>query len=275
MRKILLAFDGTNFSRGAFEFARQLNQQSPGLVTGVFLPQVNYSNIWSYAGTAAMSPMFIPMAENEDIIAIEKNIARFESLCQKNHIEYRVHKDFTDFALPALFKETRFADLLILGSENFYASLGIGEPNESTTDTLHGTECAVLVVPEKFQFPESNILAYDGSDDSVFAIKQFAYLFPELCRNKTLLVYAKEEASKELPDEVYIEELAARHFTDLTLLKLQINPKDFFERWIRDRKGSVLVSGAFGRSIFSRIFKKSFVTDTIRDHNIPVFVTHR
>lgn len=275
MRKILLAFDGTNFSKGAFEFAKRINELSPVLVTGVFLPQINYSNIWSYAGSAALSPMFIPMVEDEDTIAIEKNIAMFESLCEKNHIEYRVHKDFTDFALPALTKETRFADLLIIGSEYFYKNLGVGEPNESVTDTLHGAECPVLVVPEEFEFPQSNIVAYDGGEDSVFAIKQFAYLFPELCGNKTLLVYAKEEGNKELPDESYIEELAARHFNDLTLLKLQINPRDFFETWIRDRKGSVLISGAFSRSIFSRMFKKSFVTDTIRDHKIPVFITHR
>src|SRR5215467_275379 len=102
MRKILLAFDGTNFSRGAFDFARRMNLHSPILLTGVSLPQINYANIWSYAGTAAMSPVFIPMIGNGDATAIERNIARFEALCDRNMIEYRVHRDFTDFALPAL-----------------------------------------------------------------------------------------------------------------------------------------------------------------------------
>ncbi len=275
MKKILLAFDGTHFSGGAFEFARRMNEQSPILLTGVFLPQINYANIWSYAGATAGAPMFIPLIENEDAVAIEKNIARFESLCQKNDIDYRIHKDFTDFALPALMKETRFADLLIVGSESFYENLGINEPNESLKDALHGSECPVLVVPEEFQFPKSNILTYNGSDDSVYAIKQFTYLFPELCRNKTLLVYAKEEADKELPDEVYIEELATRHFPDLTLMKLPISPKQYFNNWVTNRKGTILISGAFSRSVFSQIFKKSFVTDVIRDHKLPVFIAHR
>lgn len=270
-----MAFDGTHFSQGAFEFARRMNQKSPIFLTGIFLPQINYANIWSYAGTAAMSPMFIPLVEDEDVVAIEKNIARFESLCQKNKIDYKIHRDFTDFALPALTKETRFADLLIIGSESFYENLGINEPNESIKDALHDSECPVLVVPEKFEFPESNVLAYDGSADSVHAIRQFAYLFPELCANNTLLVYAKEEASKEFPDEALIEEFAARHFPDLTLSKLQINPKQFSKKWIVDRKGSILISGAFSRSVFSIMFKRSFVTDVIRDHNLPVFVAHR
>ncbi|MFI5185128.1 MAG: universal stress protein [Chitinophagales bacterium] len=274
MKKILLAFDGTNFSEGAFEFAKRMNEQSPILVVGVFLPQINYANVWSYAEGVAGS-LFIPLLEKEDTIAVQKNIAEFESLCQKNNMEYRTHRNFSDFALPMLKKETRFADLLIIGSESFYENLGINQPNESLKDTLHDSECPVLVVPEIFEFPESNILTYNGTDDSVYAIRQFTYLFPELCKNKTLLVYAKEEHEKEFPDVVYIEELAARHFPDLTLFRLPANPKQFFHKWASEKKASVLISGAFNRSIFSHMFKKSFVADVIRDHKLPVFVAHR
>ncbi|HZJ61462.1 MAG TPA: hypothetical protein VFD24_14335, partial [Chitinophagaceae bacterium] len=128
---------------------------------------------------------------------------------------------------------------------------------------------------EKFEYPQSNILAYNGSQDSVFAIKQFAYLFPELCGNKTLLIYAKDDTSKELPDEAYIEELTARHFPDLSLLKLKIDSKKFVETWMAGEKASILISGAFNRSIFSLMFRKSFVTDIIKDHKIPVFNAHR
>ena len=39
MKKILIAFDGTHFSDGAFEFARRVNELQPILLTGVFLPQ--------------------------------------------------------------------------------------------------------------------------------------------------------------------------------------------------------------------------------------------
>ena len=274
MKKILLAFDGTHFSEGAFEFARRMNEQSPVLLTGVFLPQIDYANLWSYAGGTSGN-LFIPLLEDEDAQLVQKNIAMFESLCQKNAIDYRVHKNFSDFALPGLKKETRYADLLIIGSESFYQNLGVNQLNESVKDALHASECPVLVVPEKFQFPKSNILTYNGSDDSVYAIKQFTYLFPELCRNTTLLVYAKEENDNELPDEVYIEELAARHFPGLTLMKLPVNPKQYFNTWVSDRKASILISGAFSRSVFSQMFKKSFVTDVIRDHKLPVFIAHR
>lgn len=274
MKKILLAFDGTHFSEGAFELANSLNETNKILLTGIFLPQVDYANLWSYSGGGMAGPVFIPLVEGPDTETIEKNIERFESLCQKNGIEYRVHKDFYDFALPELKKETRFADLLILGSEKFYENIGTNEPNEYLKEALHGVECPVIVVPEKIIFPNSNILAYDGSEASVYAIKQFAYLFPELTSNPTVLVYIKEKG-EELPDEVNIEELAARHFSDLSLSRLQANPKKYFSSWMLENKGAILISGAFGRSAFSRTFKKSFVTEIIREHKWPVFIAHK
>ena len=212
--------------------------------------------------------------EEEESEAVQRNIERFERLCQKNNIVYRVHRDFFDFALPELKKETRFSDLAILSSESFYKNLGTGIPNEYLKEVLHSAECPVLVVPEKFNFPESNILAFDGSESSAYAIKQFAYLFPELSKNKTLLVYAAEE-EKELPQKIYIKELAGRHFPDLTLFALDINPKKYFASWIRDKKSAILVCGAYGRSSLSQLFKTSFVSDVIGDHQLPVFIAHR
>lgn len=274
MKKILLAFDGAHFSEGAFEFARKLNELSPILLTGVFLPQIDYASLWSYSA-AASAGMVIPLLEEKDAETVERNIDRFKELCQKSNIEYRVHKDFTDFALPGLKKETRFADLLILGSESFYEYLGIDEPNSYLKDAIHNAECPVVVVPEVFDFPEKNILTYDGSESAVYAIKQFAYLFPDFTDNKTVLVYAKSDDEVAFPEEQNIEELCARHFNNLTLFKLGIDPKKHFGVWCSEKKGSILVSGAYGRSSFSMMFKKSFISDIIRDHKLPVFIANK
>lgn len=274
MKKVLLTFDGTHFSEGAFEFARALNEKQRILLIGTFLPQMDYVNLWSYSGGGMATPLFIPLAEDEDAETVEKNIERFESLCRKNNIEYRVHKDFIDFALPELKKETRFADLLIIGSESFYENLGTGELNDYLKDTLHGVECPVIVVPEKFVFPKTNILAYDGSESSVYAIKQFAYLFPELTGNTTILIYANETGEKQLPDEINIEELAARHFNDLTVTKLELNPKKYLVTWLSEKKTPILISGSFGGSVFSGLFHKSFVNNIIKEHSMPVFIAH-
>src|SRR6187397_130544 len=103
MKKILLAFEGTHFSEGAFEFARRLNELQPILLTGVFLPQTELANLWSYADPVGVP--FIPTVESSEAEIVHQNIAGFERLCQGNCIDYRVHKDFYDLALPELKKE--------------------------------------------------------------------------------------------------------------------------------------------------------------------------
>lgn len=276
MKKILLAFDGSNFSEGAFTFVRHLNELQPVLVTALFVPQVDFANLWSYSAAAAGSgAIYVPLLEVEDSTLIEGNIKKFETLCQQNNIAYRVHKDFIDFALPELKKESRFADVMIVSGEMFYKRFAQLDQLDYLRDLLHVSECPVLVVPEQYQYPDNNIIAYDGSEESVYAIKQFAYIFPELANNQTLLIYAEEKKESDFPSKDYIVELATQHFKSLSFYKLELNPKKYFSAWIADRKGSILISGSFSRSGISQVVKKSFVSDIIRDHKLPVFIAHK
>ncbi len=114
MKKILLAFNGRHFSKAAIGFAENLNEKNPILLTGAFLPHVDYANLLSAWGGGSAGPLFVPVAEGENSEAVQENIRQFESYCIKNGIEYRIHKDFDDFALAELKKEARFADLLII-----------------------------------------------------------------------------------------------------------------------------------------------------------------
>lgn len=274
MKKILLVFDGSNFSTGAFEFVRKLNEIEPVLVTGVFMPQVDYANLWSYAAATGIGAGYIPLIEEEDSEVVQKNILQFENLCKRSLIEYRVHKDFYSFALPELKKESRFADVIILSGELFYKGVMESSQFEYLRDAIHATESPILIVPEEYQFPDNNVLAYDGSEESVFAIKQFAYIFPELAKKPTLLVYAEDKEDKDFPSKQDIVELATQHYKNLSFYKLEVDPKKYFSTWMNERKGSIIVSGSFSRSSFSQLFHKSFVRDIIREHKIPVFIAH-
>ena len=273
MKKILISFDDSHYSNGAFEFARRLNEQEPILLTAVFLPQVDFTSAFTYASGGAST--LIPIIESYDDKVITEQVQIFEDACVRNHIEFRVHKAHNDFAIDEIRKETRFADLFIIGSEKFYNNLGTDTPNDYLRMALHESECPVILAPEEFSFPESNVLSYDGSDHSVFAIKSFSSLFPELCSNKTILIYATASSQNKVPDIDYITELAARHFPDLTIDKLHADPKKYFETWLMDVKNPILVCGSFARSGISQAFKHSFVTEVINDHRIPVFITHR
>ena len=165
--------------------------------------------------------------------------------------------------------------MVIFSAELFYKGVVETSQFDYLRDALHAAECPVLIVPEDYDFPDNNILAYDGSEDSVFAIKQFAYVFPELAKNKTLLVYTQEDEEKDFPSKGNIVELATQHYPDLTLYKMELDPKKYFDAWIRERKAALLVSGSFSRPAVSQLFKKSFVAKIIKEHKVPVFIAHR
>jgi nucleotide-binding universal stress UspA family protein len=271
MKKVIIAFDGNHFSNGAFEFVRDLNDKKQLLATGIFLPLVDYSELlFSLGGIGG--PIFYQEAEVENTAVVQKNIDLFKSLCEKNGIEYRVHPDLDRHVISEVKLESRYADLLVVSSELFYENLGTSAQDDYLEDVLHQSECPVMLLPEHYQAPDNVILAYDGSPSSVYAIKQFAYLLPEFKDVPVMLVHA---GSDEIPSLEYIEELAARHFSDLTIYKLEIVTNKYFNTWLQDKKSSLVVTGSYGRPAFSEMFKKSFIADTIHNHQLPVFVAHR
>jgi hypothetical protein len=273
MLKILIAFNGGLYPVAALEFALQLNKSRPILLTGVFIPQAAYSYLWNAAATVGSSA-FPPLVEEVSSEVMEINIRKFRIFCKTNNIHCVVHKDIYDFALPELLKETRFSDLLLIQSGKFYESISEVQQNSHIKDLLDETECPVLMVPETFEFPCKNIIAYDGSASSVYAIKQFAYLFPELTSNETLLFFSKNDEERELPYETCIQELGSQHFQNLTLLKLHMDAKKYFATWINEERKAILISGSFGRSTISQLFRKSFLTDVIAEHHLPLFMAH-
>lgn len=274
MKKILLAIDGSNYSKGAFEFANWLNSKQKILLVGLFVPKTVYANLWTY-GDANNLTNFIPVIDDIDSPEILKTIQTFENNCIKNDIEFRVHKNYDSNALDIISKESRFADLLILGSETFYKNYIGKDLSENLKETLHEIECPAIVVPEKYNFPKTNIIAYDGSKSSVYSLKQFIYLFPELLNNNTLLVNSSLDYEKEVQEQILIEELCIKHFSNFTIYKNKNEPENYFNSLILKDKHPIIISGSFGKGGLGKLLHKSFMSDIIKEHHIPVFITHK
>ncbi|MGN6293059.1 MAG: hypothetical protein ACTHMV_09980 [Chitinophagaceae bacterium] len=274
MKKVIAAFDNGHYSEGMMQFASELNKKEPILLVGAFLPQVDYASLWSYAAANIADGVYIPLIEPQTAEAIQKTIDRFETYCLKNHIRFTVHKEYFDFALPELKKETIYADLLLIGSDLFYSQTGI-DLNDYLKEILHHTDCPVLIIPEKSDFPANNILTCDGKEGSIYAIKQFAYLFPELASQPTTLVYANPDPDHQIPGHGYVMELVNCHYPRLDEVHLAADGKNFFGTWVSGIKSPVVIAGAFNRGDISMIFKKSFITDTIASHRLPVFIAHK
>lgn len=271
MKKILIPFEGGSFPQELLTFARDLNIHSPVLLTAAFVPELDYAQLWAGGGLALSA--YVPHGEDEDDVIAEHS-ERLKKFCVANGIRLRIHADRFDFALPAIRKEARFADLLVISAVHFFDVISARQPNAYMKEILHGAECPMMLIPEKAGLPGDIILMYDGTAASVHAIKQFAYLFPKLAATRASLVHLRHRKDDPFPDRELIEELVSQYFPDLRVLDLDIRPEAFFDTWIPAQDHPWLVCGSYGRSDLSLLFTGSFVSDLIRKRRLPVFVAH-
>jgi hypothetical protein len=272
MKKIAIPFEGDHFPQESLELVRKLNELSPVWLSAAFVPEVDYSALWSMAGGIA-GAVFVPEIFDEDEV-IARNGARLEEFCKTYSIRLAIHKDRLEFALPLIRKEGRFSDLMLLSGRHFFDNIDSRQPNTYMKDILHTAECPVMLLPDAAYLPENIVFAYDGTPASVTAIKQFARLFPELAGREVTIVHLDGDKATPLPDQEYIEELASAYFTHPRLLNLRIDHHDFFSTWLPARERPWLVTGAYGRSEMSQLFNRSFVAALIREHRIPIFIAH-
>ena len=148
-------------------------------------------------------------------------------------------------------------------------------PSKELEEILKRAECPVMMVPENFTVPTQVVLSYDGGESSTFAIKQFAYLFPELVADETILLSVTDDAAEGLPDYSMVSELLANHYPNLKMKNLAVKNKHYFVDWLNEQPVSFVVMGAFSRGVFSTIFRRSFAKDVIQEVSMPLFIAHK
>ncbi|HLZ86926.1 MAG TPA: hypothetical protein VKQ52_06800 [Puia sp.] len=272
MKKIIVPFEGGAFRTELLEFVKDLNCRSKVFLTAAFVPEVDYAQLWTPSATVE-SDMYLPAAVDEDKL-IARNSTKLSRFCETHSIGLRIHEDRFDFALAAIKKETRFADLLLLSSRHFFEVIDESQPNAYMTRILHESECPVMLLPEEPRMPGEIVLAYDGTSASVYAIRQFAYLFPEFANIRTTLIYVDPKGKGEIPDHDSVRELGRLHFRNFRMLRLSMCTDTFYDTWIGLTTNPWLVAGAFGRSDWSRLLCHSFISRMIREHNVPIFLAH-
>src|SRR5207253_53378 len=146
---------------------------------------------------------------------VNKTVELFKEDCITNGIEYHVHDAGKSWNIIELAKESRFSDLLVISEEMFFRNWGAEQPNHFLRQVLHHAECPVMIVPENYTTIEKVLVAFDGKADALFALKSFSMLFPALSDLETNMVYIGDEEDEKIPDLEYLEEYAARHFSNL------------------------------------------------------------
>jgi len=272
MKKILFLCDGDNFSKGAFEFIKKLYISESLVVKGLFFTPIDIARLVP-AGYLPITEPYVIFKEREKEL-IERSQAHFIQECEDFGIRHQVHSYASEWNSEVLEKESRYADLAVISEELFCCDTLDKQPNYFMEETLRRAECPVIVVPENFQAIERIAIAYDGKKESMFALKQFANLFPDLLELPTEIVHIKDEKTEEIPDQDLLSEYTRAHFEAQYTSKLHFSPKKYFSSWLENRKNVFLVTGSFARSSFSNMFKESFAKEVISRHTCPIFIAH-
>ncbi|WP_431209498.1 hypothetical protein ACQ86N_25430 [Puia sp. P3] len=248
MKQILVVCSGNSFPQGAFNFLKTLQHEEPVSATGLFFSH-----------------------DNEDTA---EGRTRFSEQCTHHHILHNILDHEGPWNKNIFAKESRFSDLVLLSSQLFYAGLLQQQPNTFLSEAMHYTESPVLVIPEDFSPSNHLFIAYDGTKESLFAMKQFSYLFPHLTDLPTEVVYVNEETTNGIPELDHLRRYSRLHFSCMGFSKLHFKAAEYFATWIGERQHVMLISGSYGRSPFSYATTPSFAEEVIHDHRLPVFIAH-
>ena len=279
MEKILLAIDAFNPDKNAIEFACYLGRMTKSKITGVFLENrtadekviLKNGDETPYSNWEESEYLIQNLAKIE---RIEKNIRYFRQKCAEEQVLCRVHRD-RGFPATELIEESRFADLIVIDSELSMNPHYEGSPTDFVYDILNNAECPVVLAPEDFEGINEIIVAYNGSGSSVFALKQFTYLFPQLGDRKITALQVNETGRWQEQGNYNFSEWLRIHYTNVHFEALTGETDRALFEYLVKRKGVFLVMGAYGRTALSQFLKHSRAELLIKTLTQPIFIAHK
>lgn len=262
MEKILLAMDAINLNTNSIDFACFIAKLTHSRLTGVFLE-----------GLMDDRPL-VPASGFDQATVIDKNIRRFRESCICRDTLSLVHRD-RGIPLPEIVAESRFADFIIVDPETAFNRKDAIVPGHFVKDVLRSAECPILISPYSFDSIDEVILTYDGTASSVFSIKQFAHLFPSLCKLKTTVVSVRADFSLFIEEQFKMKEWLGAHYPDLHFEILNGQAGDELFGYLIEKKNAIVVMGAYGRGMVSSFFRPSRADLLVKTINLPIFIAHQ
>jgi nucleotide-binding universal stress UspA family protein len=277
MKKMIAAFDGLKYSQDTRNCAVALAKQAAMHLVGVFLDDRLYTSykIYDLIVNEGVSDNRLKKYEAEDRAARDKAAADFDLACQKAKLAYSVHQT-QEVSIQALKHESIYADLLLMDARETFTHYKEKLPTRFVRDLLSDTQCPVLLLPGRYKPFSKVVLLYDGEPSSVYAIKLFSYLLPQLGELETEVLSVNPPAqSLHLPDNRLMKEFMKRHFPKARYTVLKGLPEiEIIEYLKKETSGTLVVLGAYRRGAVSRWFRESMADTLMRQVKLPLFIAH-
>ena len=271
MKKVLLIFNGINSPENVLSFIKK-NLKTEGVqFHGIFIRKLQRDQPYNYpfpndlSATAVDYSIETEEAESYRLIHIYINL--FEGECRANNMEFKTDF-FIETPLEHLIANSGFVDLIISDRKTEF-------DDDSIDKLLVKAHCPVLLVGTAEVPLTQAVLTYDGSANSMHAIRQYKYLFPELASLQThLLSVVDEDVRQNEKENTQLNDWLAQHFKNFTINIRYGHPELEMVDFINRSGNSIVVMGAFGRSSLSRWLQSSHAEKILSDTKATVFTTH-
>ena len=273
MEKILFITDGLKLDQNALEFTCYLARFSRSTVTGIFLENVlaNVKPVLEKITSGAFQGSEQRAFETKkEILASNRN--SFLEICRRNSVRCNVHNDL-GIPVSEVVAESRHADLAVVSPNLSFDSKEDTAPSRFVKIMLEEAECPVIIAPESFKEIEEIVFTYNGSASSVFAIKQFTYLFPNLEDIRTIILQVNDKPWTE-KEKNNFKGWLENHYSAIGFEVLAGDTETALYNWVQQRENAIVVMGAYGRSKISQFFRRSTAEMLIRKPSQPIFITH-
>lgn len=277
MKKILYVTDVLRLDVATLDFACYLCNLSRSKLVGIFLENIEgEARSSKVIKEVAMESGISLQTDNPQEVkerCTAEHIQLFKDACMQRGVTGLVHRD-KGAPLEDIIVESRYADVLLIDASTSFSAEKESVPTRFVTEVLADAECPVVVLPERFEGLNKIVFTYDGRSSSVFAIKQFTYLFPEL-KDHSVVVITIMEGKKPAPEERYkLKEWLHDHYTDIDFIVMDGNVKTGLLDSLLLRTKDFIVMGAYGRNAFSTLFAPSHAAPVLKLVAQPVFIAH-
>jgi len=260
MKKIFVLFNGISAPWHITTFAFNIAKSNNASLHVVFLND-EVSDYPYPSDITSVQKSYSPKREKADNKKLEeKNIALFKTMCDDEKVGCHFEQDVS---LKNLVNFSPGADILITDSHDNFQRYAL-------KDLLARVKCPVCLISSNATEIKANILLYDGSDNSIHAIETYGHLFPKLCKKQSFILTINEgPISKPLSKSLL------QKFTNTTTLSLSGNSEIKLIEFLDGHpKDTMLVTGEYGRSAISRLFKPGLSEVILNQSKTSIFITH-
>lgn len=269
MKRILLLERAAGLHPDAIDFACYMAKLLGSPLTGAFLEDNEHPGLTRIAAETS-DDCALPGAWGQPKLPpADPVIQHFCDACVGRESIYAVHPK-AYVSVDDVVAESRFADLLLLRPDLLETGDTDNSPSRLARFVLANAACPVMLIPHSFIVPEEVVFTFDGSRASVFAIKQFTSLFsPAISWKKVKFLLVNDFVQAPA-----MEEWVAAHYPQAESVFLEGGTTTQLIEDLLPNDQSIVVMGAYSRTAFSRLMKKSNADPLINILLSPVFIAH-